>query len=231
MQTPGIMVDSLIRLYEMSTHELRIFMSGVVSYIGEHPDLNRPVNPIIHSFKIRLKDPDHLRDKLIRKLSEGRDINTGNFFSEVTDLAGVRILHLFQDGFGAIDGKIREKIDAGDWHLAETPKAYTWDPEAGEYFSQFDVDVSKKATSYTSVHYLIKPREKSIICCEVQVRTLFEEIWGEVDHQINYPHPSKSIACREQLKVLSKITGAGSRLLDALSRVQVAEQELQEMKV
>jgi ppGpp synthetase/RelA/SpoT-type nucleotidyltranferase len=60
------------------------------------------------------------------------------------------------------------------------------------------------------------------LCCEIQVRTLFEEIWGEVDHQINYPFPSKSIACREQIKVLSKIVGAGSRLLDSLQRVHHA---------
>jgi putative GTP pyrophosphokinase len=99
---------------------------------------------------------------------------------------------------------------------------YTWDPEAAEYFKTFDLAVSEKPTSYTSVHYLIRPRKDSPLCCEVQVRTLFEEIWGEVDHQINYPVPSESIACREQIKVLSKIVGAGSRLLDALQRVHQA---------
>ena len=43
------------------------------------------------------------------------------------------------------------------------------------------------------------------ICCEIQVRTLFEEIWGEIDHTINYPHSTESIACKEQLKVLTKL--------------------------
>jgi len=50
----------------------------------------------------------------------------------------------------------------------------------------------------------------------VQVRTLFEEIWGEVDHALNYPTPTETISCREQLKVLAKLVGAGSRLVDSI---------------
>jgi GTP pyrophosphokinase len=90
--------------------------------------------------------------------------------------------------------------------------------------SSENAPLAQKPTAYTSVHYLVSPRPDSSICCEVQVRTLFEEIWGEVDHRINYPKPSESIACREQIQVLSKIVGAGSRLLDSLQRVHQAKQ-------
>ena len=48
------------------------------------------------------------------------------------------------------------------------------------------------------------------------MRTLFEEIWGEIDHAINYPHPIESIACSEQLKVLSKLVSTGTRLSDSI---------------
>ncbi|MFJ1306871.1 hypothetical protein [Agrobacterium sp. P15N1-A] len=131
------------------------------------------------------------------------------------------MLHLFQEDFTAIDALIRRKVDEdGDWVFGERPKAYTWDPEAATFFRTFDLEVAEKSTSYTSVHYLVRPRADSPLCCEIQVRTLFEEIWGEVDHQINYPIPTESVSLREQIKVLSKIVGAGSRLLDALKRVQ-----------
>lgn len=221
--TEEVQFDVLISIYEQKQHELNIFMKGVLSYIGDHPELNDQQHPIIHSYKSRLKDSDHLKDKIRRKIAEGRDINEDTLFHEITDLAGVRFLHLYQEDFSRIDEKIREKVAAGDWHLSERPKAYTWDPEAVSYFKNFDLLVSEKPTAYTSVHYLVRPRPESPICCEIQVRTLFEEIWGEVDHRINYPHPTESIACREQLRVLSKVVGAGSRLLDALSRVQNAE--------
>lgn len=211
---------TLVR-YDRATHDLAIFMEGVVKYIGMHPHLVVNGHHIVHSFKSRLKDREHLRAKIRRKAELGREINADNLFACVTDLAGVRILHLFQEDFNHIDKLIRRKVnDDGDWIFHKRPKAYTWDPEAAEYFKYFDLDVSEKATSYTSVHYLVRPRIDSPWCCEIQVRTLFEEIWGEVDHQINYPVPTPNVALREQIKVLSKIVGAGSRLLDSLKRVQ-----------
>ena len=54
----------------------------------------------VHSLKHRVKEPSHLRDKLVRKLvaakSEGTafDITPENLFGKVNDLAGLRILHL-----------------------------------------------------------------------------------------------------------------------------------------
>jgi hypothetical protein len=43
-----------------------------------------------------------------------------------------------------------------------------------------------------------------------------EEVWGEVDHQLNYPHETPSLACREQLKVLARVTSSATRLVDAI---------------
>lgn len=213
----------LVALFTSNRHDFDIFMRGVVSYLGEHPTLNFPGQSVIHSYKSRLKDPWHLEEKIERKRAEGRTISPENFFTSITDLAGVRILHLYQGDYALIDKVIRKRVSQGDWVLAERPKAYTWDPEAVLFFKNFDLDVSEKSTSYTSVHYLVRPRADSPICCEIQVRTLFEEIWGEVDHRINYPKASESVACQEQLKVLSKIVGAGSRLLDALDRINKHE--------
>lgn len=212
-------IDLLVKQFTDLSHDFSIFMKGVVEYLGHHPNLRNSEQEVVHSYKSRLKNPDHLRDKIIRKQNAGRLITTDNLFSEITDLAGVRIIHLFQEHFAQIDAVVRHKIAAGDWWLAEKPKAYTWDPEVVSFFNRFDLDVIQKPTSYTSVHYLIRPREDSPLCCEVQVRTLFEEIWGEVDHQINYPQPTDNLACKEQIQVLSKIIGAGSRLLDSLQRV------------
>ena len=211
--------EHILDRYDEMRHDLKIFMEGVRSFLGEHPELRASGREIVHSYKSRLKDRDSLRAKLVRKRAEKRPISYDDLFQRVTDLAGVRIIHLFQEHFAQIDSVIRKKILANDWVLGERAKAYTWDPEAAEFFGKFDLEVVQKPTAYTSIHYLIRPRSDSLLCCEVQVRTLFEEIWGEVDHQINYPVPTNSLACREQIKVLSKIVGAGSRLLDSLHRV------------
>lgn len=71
---------------------------------------------------------------------------------------------------------------------------------------------------YRSVHYVVKPNNPNPTCCEIQVRTLFEEIWGEIDHNINYPHKTDDIACKEQLRVLSKLVSTGTRLADSIFR-------------
>ncbi|MCU1163467.1 RelA/SpoT domain-containing protein [Stenotrophomonas maltophilia] len=210
----------LLALFDKRKHELSTFMKHVADFIGLHPDLTQPGAEIVHSFKSRLKDREHLREKIGRKIAAGREITADNIFSQITDLAGVRVMHIFQEHFAQIDAVIRARVADGDWVLSEKAKAYTWDPEAANYFRTFELAVEEKPTAYTSVHYLVRPRADSPICCEVQVRTLFEEIWGEVDHQINYPKPTDSLACKEQLKVLSKIVGAGSRLLDSLHRVR-----------
>ncbi|WP_084462705.1 RelA/SpoT domain-containing protein [Oceanibaculum pacificum] len=204
--------------YDEIRHELTIFMDTVESFFANHPKLQLENKEKIHSTKKRLKNKKHLKEKIIRKRNSETEINLNNFYSKITDLSGVRILLLFQEDFQFIDDVLREKINNGDWFLAEKGKAYTWDPESEQYFKKFDLDVSTKSTNYTSVHYLIKPRSDSPICCEIQVRTLFEEIWGEVDHRINYPNQTKISACKEQIRVLSKIVGAGSRLVDSIQR-------------
>src|SRR5260370_25942817 len=211
-------MEELRELFDGMRHELSIFMNGVCDFIGQHPVLTKPDEEIVHSCKKRLKDRNRLANKIKRKITENKEINKDNFFSEFTDLAGVRILHLFQEQFGPIDAVIRERIQGGDWVLGERARAYTWDPESVQFFRQFDVDVIEKTTSYTSVHYIVKPRRESPVSCEVQVRTLFEEIWGEVDHRMNYPTPSQNIACKEQIRVLAKLVGIASRLPNSLHR-------------
>jgi putative GTP pyrophosphokinase len=43
-----------------------------------------------------------------------------------------------------------------------------------------------------------------------------EEVWGEVDHLINYPIPSTRLSSREQLKVLARVTSGATRLVDSI---------------
>jgi GTP pyrophosphokinase len=52
--------------------------------------------------------------------------------------------------------------------------------------------------------------------CELQVRTLAEEVWGEISHAIDYPHETDSVACKEQLKVLARLVSGCSRLVDSI---------------
>lgn len=197
-------------------YELKAFLQTVLFFFENNPALKG----IVHSVKSRMKDPEHLKDKIQRKLKSEKIIDENNLFTVVNDLIGVRVLYLYQDQFQLIHNELLKKVDeTKDWMFVEAPKAYTWDPETREYFEKLNIHTEVRDTYYTSVHYVIKPNnELSNITCEIQVRTLFEEIWGEIDYTINYPHPTEIIACKEQLRVLAKLVSTGTRLADSIFR-------------
>ncbi|EJO95041.1 hypothetical protein A471_05425 [Ectopseudomonas mendocina DLHK] len=220
-------IDSAVEAYQRDKHLFEKFLNGVVDSFRLEPSLNIYGNPLIYTIKSRLKDPSHLRSKILRKWSEDAPITAENLFTKVTDLAGVRILHLYQDQFPEIHNHIIKQVESGDWFLREAPIAYSWDPEASEFFGSLGLTAKTKDSYYTSIHYVVAPKKDSPIYCEIQVRTLFEEIWGEIDHTINYPTPTQSKSCKEQLRVLSKLVSTGTRLADSIFRTQKELSEVQ----
>lgn len=202
----------LIEKYNSDYQDFDLLRRHVIDFFSLHPK----AAPYVHSVKSRIKDIDHFKEKIERKRQLGETISIENIYSKITDLAGVRVLHLHQQQFSGIKNAIDLRINKGEWFLVEDPKVYTWDPEAEKYFKNLGLQTQNKESFYTSVHYLIKQHENSDICCEIQIRTLFEEIWGEVDHAINYPEKIAQEVCRDQILVLAKLIGAGSRLVDSI---------------
>lgn len=216
--TADEIAERLAQLFESPERRFTFdrFRKNVVNTFLEHPVLGTEGSPV-HSVRSRLKHSSHLRDKIKRKLCE-QTIDAKNIFEKITDFAGVRILHLHRDQFEPIHDLVMAQVAAGEWVLHEPPKAYTWDPEAKKYFesSRFSLDVQQKESLYTSVHYVVKPRPDTETTCEIQVRTLIEEVWGEVDHTINYPHPTSDIASKEQIMVLARLVATGGRLIESI---------------
>ncbi|WP_183013577.1 RelA/SpoT domain-containing protein [Achromobacter sp. UMC46] len=213
--------QDLLELYRKNRRVFELFLNSVQSDFLSAKELNTGVPSVVHSVRSRIKDDHHFLSKVKRKRAIGREINPGNLFDEITDFAGIRVLHLYQDQFSEINKFIQSKVKRKHWRLLEKPIAYTWDPESVAYFKSFRVATSVKESYYTSVHYLIAPanQERDGVCCEIQVRTLFEEAWGEIDHSINYPDKTESFANIEQLRVLSKLVSTGSRLADSIFKI------------
>ena len=62
---------------------------------------------------------------------------------------------------------------------------------------------------YRSQHYIIRFQD---VYCEIQVRTLAEEVYGEFDHRVKYPY-------REDNKFLKRYTGTLAQLLDSVDEL------------
>jgi putative GTP pyrophosphokinase len=215
-------IDSLVQFFSENRATFESLLEQLISSLRSDQVLTKHV----HSLKWRVKDPDHLRDKLCRKIREAKaeklsfNITRENLFEKINDLAGCRILYLHTKQFKQIHECLTRIFGEYKYEVVEEPLARTWDDETRSLFSQMGIKI--KTTDgmdphfYTSVHYIIAPNRRTRITCEIQVRTLAEELWGEVDHTINYPYKSKSLACREQIKVLARVTSSCTRLVDAI---------------
>jgi len=212
------LTDSIVFRYEQDKGLVHNILHGLLGHIQNSENLSNT----IHSTKHRLKDPSHLKDKILRKMVSARenkkpfDIEPDNLLTKVTDLAGIRLLHLHTHQIAAIDKELRSLFDEYRYELIEKPFARSWDDESKAFFADLGYEIQKSESLYTSVHYVIGSNSKTMVTCEIQVRTLMEEVWGEVDHMINYPHNTSSIACKEQLKALARVTSGASRLVDSI---------------
>lgn len=214
-------IDPLVEHFKKDLAEKRLvstFWNSLLGYIDESVELKK----CIHSLRFRLKDPDHLADKLFRKLRKSItdktpfSITKENLFTNITDLGGIRILHLHTNQFAEIDRSLKAIIQEQPVELAEGPVARTWDDEYRARFNALGIQTQGSERMYTSVHYVVASKSATTVTCEIQVRTLMEEVWGEVDHSINYPHPIDSVACTEQIRALARVTSSATRLVDAI---------------
>ena len=162
----------------------------------------------VHSLKFRVKDPEHVIEKVIRKRTGSTtvDISADNYRESVTDLVGVRALHLFKEDWPVIHSAI---VDA--WELAETPVANVrkGDPEdMTKMFADKGCHINEHRFGYRSVHYIVKSQpSKGLVLAEVQVRTIFEEGWSEIDHQIRYPYDLENVVLAQFLVLFNRLAG------------------------
>lgn len=218
------LADRLVSMFVAKRSKFDGLLGQVRAMVdGETNDGGR-LYGLIHSYKGRLKNEEHLKSKIIRKLEEGRaegkpyDISEGNFFEKITDLAAFRIMHLHPQQMKDIHPILTELFIEKKWVLFEEPGARVWDLETEKFYKDV-VGLKTVHTTdklYSSVHYVIRSNTTTPFTCEIQVRTLADEVWGEVDHTINYPAKSSSIACREQIKSLAHLTTSCNRLADSI---------------
>lgn len=214
-------IDRLVRYYtndQPFSDSIRSVESGLRTGLQEWTSLRS----LAHFVSGRAKDPDHLRKKLQRKEEDRpgwlEGVNETNLGMKVTDLVGIRIIHLHTSQFPAVNTALSEFLGFRNYAITEGPKARVWDSEYRDYFKTNGIKTTLNKRMYTSVHYVVRAPIKPKLKVEIQVRTLSEEVWGETDHALNYPVRSKSIACTEQILVLARVTSSATRLVDSIFR-------------
>lgn len=168
----------------------------------------------VHSVRWRLKDPEHLLEKIVRKRADQApkyaEIDKANYMSIVTDLIGLRALHLFKEDWQQVH------LFLADWKHHEEATAYVREGDSEQVraaYANAGCNVRVHSAGYRSVHYVISSRpQKDEILEEVQVRTIFEEGWSEIDHRVRYPNFSEDPLVGLFLATFNRIAGSADEM-------------------
>ncbi len=133
----------------------------------------------IHSIEARTKTVESFERKIRRLLGAHRDSrHASDPLKMVTDMAGVRVITFFPKTSHDLDAVIRERfrvIERDDkTEYRETPSSF----------------------GYRSIHYLVELAPGQLepqdlrwyqgLVAEIQVRTILQHAWAEIEHDIQY---------------------------------------------
>lgn len=155
---------SLYRDYEVACHDLLLKLLATEGLR-------------VHSVTSRTKDVDSLQRKV---LQEGKDYQA---LTDITDLVGLRVITIFADEVDRIGALIEREFSTDPDNSVDKRKAL--DPDR---------------FGYLSVHYvcrfslargaLTEYRRFGDLTCEIQVRSILQHAWAEIEHDLGYKTPA-----------------------------------------
>ena len=182
----------------------------------------------IHSYRYRTKASDHLMEKVIRKRKEYKEkfsqLDHTNYYKFITDLIGIRVFFLYREDWIHFHRYLTSKFendpenyivdrlndfdeDPDHYYIAEKPKVYKRGGDTRIYDGS-EIDIITGGI-YRSLHYTVKYKGHYV---EIQGRTLFEEGWGEIEHDIIYPYNKGDEMLNDYSKLLNRLTGLADEM-------------------
>ena len=195
----------------------------------------------IHSYRYRTKAADHLLEKIIRKKIENprkfAGLNHTNYYKYVTDLIGIRVFFLYREDWIHFHRYITARFennpanyihnrladfdeDPTHYYITERPKAYK---RAGDskIYDDRQIEIIKGGI-YRSLHYIIKYKGYYV---EIQGRTLFEEGWSEIDHDIVYKEAEDDEMLRDYSKLLNRLSGLADEMSSYFRKMKQSRED------
>ena len=190
----------------------------------------------IHSYRYRTKEAEHLMEKVVRKKKENPEKFAGldhtNYYKYVTDPIGIRVFFLYREDWihfhryitsrieNNPDLYIRDRLrdfdeDPDHYYLAERPKAYKRTGDTKIYDGK-EIEIITDGI-YRSLHYIVKYKGYYV---EIQGRTLFEEGWSEIDHDIVYKEAQDDEMLRDYSRLLNRLSGLADEMSSYFRRIK-----------
>ena len=152
-----------------------------------------------HTITYRIKDETRFIEKIDKEnknLDAGSSpINVKNFQERIGDLLGVRLICLRLADIKILEAYFEFLIKEKIFTYIEEPKqkrSFILPIDPGEATND---DRNLMYSGYSSIHYQITlgdgldaPHELKGLQIEIQLRTILEEAWGEIDHKYRYAY-------------------------------------------
>ena len=163
----------------------------------------------IYLTKGRIKTVNSLYLKTKRK---------GEHYKDITDVGGFRVLCLFEKDLLSVHAFLL-KLYRRHRYVVNECIVYNWDEKSVFYAELYERTKSvysyraipfkftpkDKISGYRSIHYLLEKTYKGrVFKIEIQLRTIVQDVWGEIEHEIAYKKASVRPYVKESVRLLAK---------------------------
>jgi putative GTP pyrophosphokinase len=179
---------------------------------------------------IRIKHPEKVVDKIFRKSDLFPNGLSKASLYHMNDAIGARVIAYFSSQLPLIDRELRNSklIEISE----DCPPEAFYDADILVRLGLSHIQQKHKESGYSSIHYTVRLRNGSIPrrkrpYFEIQVRTLAQELWCELEHVLSYkPEYRTHFSAKRRFQILSKEIGTIDEHFNLLYEDLIHNQEV-----
>lgn len=172
-------------------------------------DLTVPIP--VQRRRVRIKRLESVEDKIRRNPDDYPGGLSEENLKRVPDLLGARLILYFVTDLPLID---RELHRCSEISISTHPPPRAYLPsDLARQLGLTEIERHDKSSGYASIHYRCQLTDKensnNSAPFELQVRTLTEDVWGEIEHILGYKAEKETaLQVKREFQILSKQLGA-----------------------
>jgi ppGpp synthetase/RelA/SpoT-type nucleotidyltranferase len=186
--------DSFLISFFKEKENYKILAEHLVRFISDDPSAPKES---IHTILYRIKDESRLIEKIDQENSNSGSglelITKNNFHERIGDIIGIRIICLRLSDIVKVEEYLEFLVEEKILKFIQNPdykRSFVLPISLGKTAPQ---NINLQYSGYSSIHYQVKLGENSDVSetlkniqIELQLRTILEEAWGEIDHKYRY---------------------------------------------
>jgi putative GTP pyrophosphokinase len=199
------------RILEPTLKEIKVGLRKIEKpkYWNKYMNGNGAATPSpIKLIMSRIKQPEKVVEKIFRKTELFPNKLSSDSLNRMQDTIGIRVVVYFTSQLSLIDRELRNssfiELDK------DTPPEAFFEPEKLHRLGLSHIENKQKESGYSSIHYMARLKRSSVPLedrpvFEIQVRTLAQELWSELEHVLSYkPETRPHFSAKRRFQILSR---------------------------